>query len=92
MTEEQWHVVDEVPGQLQAEIIRGFLEAQEIQVMLSQEGIGRVYGLTVGPAGRVQILVHARDLDRARQSLHDFHAGNQGTSDDPLENDQDDWT
>lgn len=92
MTEEQWHVVDEVPGQLQAEIIRGFLEAQEIQVMLSQEGIGRVYGLTVGPAGRVQILVHARDLDRARQSLQDFHAGNQDTSNDPLENDQDDWT
>ena len=92
MTEEQWHVVDEVPGQLQAEIIRGFLEAQEIQVMLSQEGIGRVYGLTVGPAGRVQILVNTRDLQRARQALQDFYAGNQDNPDDLMENDQDNWS
>ena len=58
MTGEQWEVVDEVPGDMQAEILRGFLEAQGIKVWLSQEGIGHsVYPVTIGPMGRVQILV-----------------------------------
>jgi hypothetical protein len=75
MTEEKWEVVDEVAGSFQAEIIRGLLEAQEIPVVLSQEGIGRVYSLTVGTLGLVQVLVPARDFQRARQVLDEYQSG-----------------
>ncbi len=74
MSEAQWEVLDEVPGTLQAEIMRGMLEAQDIPVVLSQEGVGHVYGLTVGPLGRVQILVPARDLERAKQILEEYYS------------------
>jgi len=76
MSEINWEVVYETNGSLMAEILRGLLEAQEIPVVLSQEGAGRVYGLTVGTLGRVQILVPAPDLDRAEHILAEYETGN----------------
>jgi len=75
MAELQWEVVYETNGALLAEILRGLLEAQDISVVLSQEGAGRVYGLTVGTLGRVQILVPATDLDRAQKILDEYEKG-----------------
>lgn len=72
MGESEWEVVYEAEGPLQAELLRGLLEAQEISVVLSQEGIGRVYGLTVGPLAVVQILVPESQVERARQILKDY--------------------
>ena len=72
MAEIQWEVVYETNGMLLAEILRGLLEAQEIRVVLSQEGVGRVYGLTVGTLGRVQVLVPASELERAQQILQEY--------------------
>lgn len=72
MGESEWEVVYEAEGPLQAELLRGLLEAQEISVVLSQEGIGRVYGLTVGPLAVVQILVPESQVGRARQILKDY--------------------
>jgi hypothetical protein len=65
MREEKWEVVDEVSGDLQAEILRGLLEAQGMQVWLSQEGAGRVYGLGLGELGKVQILVPSHQAGEA---------------------------
>lgn len=75
MAEIQWEVVYETNGMLLAEILRGLLEAQEISVVLSQEGVGRVYGLTVGTLGRVQVLVPASDLERAQHILEEYENG-----------------
>lgn len=76
MVEEKWEVVDEVPGDLQAEILRGLLEAQGIKVWLSQEGIGHtVFPVTISPMGRVQILVPQSQLESARAILDDYYAG-----------------
>jgi hypothetical protein len=76
MTGDQWEVVDEVPGELQAEILRGLLEAQGMKVWLSQEGIGHsVYPVTIGPMGRVQILVPQEQSQSARALLADYYAG-----------------
>ena len=75
MAELQWEVVYETNGSLLAEILRGLLEAQDIPVLLSQEGAGRVYGLTVGTLGRVQVLVPATDLDRAQNILDEYEKG-----------------
>ena len=76
MTEVEWEVVSEIAGAFQAEILRGLLEAQGIPVLLSQEGLGHsVYSLTVGPLGRVQILVPSELLNRARRVLSDYENG-----------------
>jgi hypothetical protein len=82
MAEIQWEVVYETNGMLLAEILRGLLEAQEISVVLSQEGVGRVYGLTVGTLGRVQVLVPASDLERAQHILEEYENGEM--ADQPL--------
>lgn len=75
MTDESWEIVDEVNGELQAELLRGLLEAQGIQVVLNQEGAGRAYGLNIGTLGQVQILVPSHASAEARQILDDYYAG-----------------
>jgi hypothetical protein len=75
MSEERWEVIVEVAGQLQAEIMRGMLEAQGIKVWISQEGAGRAYGLNVGRLGRVQILVPAGEVEQAKALLDEYYSG-----------------
>jgi hypothetical protein len=76
MSDEQWEVVAQVSGELQADILRTLLEAQGIQVFLNQEGAGKAYGLTVGPLGEVQVLVPEHQGQEARQIVDDYFAGN----------------
>jgi len=71
---EDWIVLDEVAGMLQAEILRGLLEAQEISTVLSQEGAGRAIGLTIGTLGTVQILIPSKDLERAQEILATYYS------------------
>lgn len=90
--EERWEVVEMVQGQLQAEILRGLLEAQGLQVWLNQEGAGVAYGITVGPLGTVEILVPSSQLPQARQILDAYYEGefaeeDSDSSSDELEND-----
>jgi len=73
---ETWEVIAHVYGELQAELLRGLLEAQGILVALNQEGAGRAYGLNVGPLGQVQIMVPASSVEDARHVLADYYAGN----------------
>ena len=73
MVEDNWDVLDEVSGSIDAEIIRGFLESQGISVILSQEGAGRAIGLTVGPLGETQILVPKSQLSEAKEILEDYY-------------------
>lgn len=75
MSEEKWTQVAAVHGDLQAELLRGLLEAQEIPVLLSQEGAGRAIGLTIGPMGEVRILVPGSQLVRAQSILAAYEAG-----------------
>jgi hypothetical protein len=72
MSEPNWEVVYEANGSFLAEMLRGLLEAQEIPVVLSQEGAGHVYGITLGTLGRVQILVPTKDLERAQRILLEY--------------------
>jgi hypothetical protein len=76
MNEQTWKSVISVQGELQAELLRGLLEAQGIQVRLSQEGVARVYGLTVGPLAEVDLLVPENQISIARGIIADFEAGN----------------
>jgi hypothetical protein len=67
-------VVDTAIGVLQAEALRGLLEAQGVEVTFSYESAGRVEGLSVGPVGEVDLLVPASQAARARRILADYYA------------------
>ena len=44
-------------GRMEAEIVRGRLEAEQIPAMLAYESVGQVFGLTMDGLGQVQVKV-----------------------------------
>ena len=56
-------------GQVEAEIIKGLLTANGVEVCLSQESAGTALGLTVGAMGEVEIMVRAEQAEEARSLL-----------------------
>jgi hypothetical protein len=75
MVDEEWVPVDRVSGQLQAEMLRGLLEAQGITVWLNQEGAAHAYAVSVGTIGMVEILVPTSMVEKARQVLQAYYRG-----------------
>lgn len=75
MIQENWEEIEVVNGEIQAEIIRGLLEAQGISVLLSKEGAGRALGLSVGRLGETLILVPSSQKELALKILQDYYAG-----------------
>jgi hypothetical protein len=88
MQSEHWEIIAHVSGEIQAEILRGLLEAQGIPVTLNQEGAGRAYGISMGPMGEVQLMVPSRYSQHARQVLADYEAGLFETPEDEPSDDQ----
>lgn len=78
--QDEWKLLEETAGMLQAELVRSVLEAQGIMVTLVQEGAGRAMGMTFGSMGAVQILVPASSLEAARQVLVDYNLGDEDNS------------
>lgn len=62
-------------GKLDGEIIKAFLEASGIRVIMTQEGAASAYGLTVGAFGKVEILVDRENLELARELLTSMEEG-----------------
>jgi Putative prokaryotic signal transducing protein len=75
MTEEEWVLVDKIQGQFQAEIIKGLLEAQGIQVWLNAQGAARAYAVSVGTLGAVELLVPSSQAVQAREVLDEYYRG-----------------
>jgi hypothetical protein len=76
MENNSWQVLEQVSGVGKATILKGLLEAQGIQVILSQEGIGEnIYPVSVGPLSEIQILVHIDQLEEAQLIVVDYNAG-----------------
>jgi len=75
MVEEEWIVVDKVNGQLQAELIKGLLEAQGIRVWLNQEGAAHAYAVAIGTLGLVEISVPTSEVEQAKQVLKAYYRG-----------------
>jgi hypothetical protein len=93
-TDREWVVVANVAGPLQAEILRGFLQAQGLTTVVLMEGAGRVHGLFVGPLGNNQVLVPDDQVERAEQLVEEYYAGNfeqveleESDQEEPPEND-----
>lgn len=75
MTDEEWILVDTVQGQLQAEILRGLMEAQGIRVWMNQQGASHAYAVNIGSLGAVELLVPTNSVDQARQVLEAYYRG-----------------
>jgi len=68
-------IVADVPNPVQAELLRGLLEAQGISAILSEESAARAIGLTYSTMANVQILVREEQAEDARQVLKDYDNG-----------------
>lgn len=75
MVDEEWVLVDKVQGQVQAELLKGLLEAQGFRVWLNQEGAARAYAVAVGSLGLVEILVPSSEVEQAKQVLEAYYRG-----------------
>ncbi|HEY42845.1 MAG TPA: DUF2007 domain-containing protein [Anaerolineae bacterium] len=80
--DEEIVVVETTSGMMEAEILRGLLEAQDITVWLLQESAGRAIGLGVGPLGQVDLMVPADQAAEATRILDDYYAGRLMEQDD----------
>ena len=87
MSERSWKSIISVQGELQAEVVRGLLEAQGIPVHLSQEGVARAYGLGVGPLSEVDILVPEDFVQAAERVIEGYQAGEFEEMGDQLDED-----
>jgi Putative prokaryotic signal transducing protein len=87
MSEKKWEVVESVGGDLNAELLRSYLEAQGIPVLLSQEGIGHsIYPVSIGRLGNVDILVPTEYRSQALELIKEFNArADQDIDDQPEE-------
>jgi len=73
MDELTWELLTETDGRLEAELLKSYLEANDIPVELFQEAIGHhIYPVTMDGLGRVQIFVPKEKAGEARDLLEEF--------------------
>jgi hypothetical protein len=66
MDELKYELLAEVYGRMEAELIKSYLEAHEIDVELFQESIGQnIYPTTIDALGNVQIFVRKDKMEEA---------------------------
>lgn len=64
--------VHKAQGEMEAQMIRGVLEAEGIDAMLSGESVRLTHGITVDGLAEVKILVRDEDEARAREVIAAF--------------------
>lgn len=62
-------------GQLEAEMVKTFLESRDVPVVLNQESIGRTLGLSAGYLGEVKVLVPEPLAEKASEFLSAMENG-----------------
>lgn len=80
--EPKFSVVATASGRLEADIIKGMLEAQGVEARLSYESAGMAYGLGVGRLARVEILVREEQVPQAEAILDDYQSGKYAEEDE----------
>jgi hypothetical protein len=75
MSEKKWKIIEQASDAIQAEVLRGFLEAQGFLVLISREGYQAAIGITGHPLANIQILVPEDQAEDAKQTLKDYYAG-----------------
>lgn len=80
--ETKFSVVATASGKLEADIIKGMLEAHGVETMLSYEAAATAYGFGVGRLARVEILVRDDQLPEAEELLDQYESGELSEEDD----------
>jgi hypothetical protein len=73
--------VETVSGLLEAEILRGLLEAAGVMVELSHEAALSAYSLGVGRMARVDVMVRVEQEELAREVIEEYRSGTLETPD-----------
>lgn len=71
---EKWVKLTVVWGEMRAQILKGFLEGEGIEVRLRHHVPPSVYPVSVDGLAEVQILVREEDLVRAQEALAAYQA------------------
>lgn len=66
-----WEIVFRAAGTHEAELVRGYLETQDIPVNLEYESAGKVYGLTMDGLGEVRIWVPIEYAEAAKALIEE---------------------
>ncbi|HQX02377.1 MAG TPA: DUF2007 domain-containing protein [Anaerolineales bacterium] len=73
MSEMKYEMLAEIYGRMEAELIKSYLEANEIDVELFQESVGQnIYPTTIDQLGKVQVFVKRENLEEARILLKEM--------------------
>ena len=75
MNKNEWVKIEQAPDTIQAEVLRGLLEAQGFQVHISREGYQSAVGITGYPVADIEILVPKGQAEEAKQTLRDYYEG-----------------
>lgn len=79
MEELKWGLLTEVSGRMEADVLKGYLEAEGIQVELFQEAIGHhIYPVTIDGLGRVQLFVPKEQFAEAQEILAEYNEARGG--------------
>ena len=62
-------------GLLDAEMMKNYLESFGIESILIGESIGQTYGLTLTPAGKVEVLVRKEKESKAKELIQEYIEG-----------------
>ena len=73
MSEMKYEMLAEIYGRMEAELIKSYLEANEIDVELFQESVGQnIYPTTIDQLGKVQVFVKKENIEEARILLKEM--------------------
>jgi hypothetical protein len=70
-----WINIYNARGKLEGEMIKSFLESQDVNVILTQESAGWIHGITVGSFGVVEVLVPPEQSEHAKSILKAMEIG-----------------
>ncbi len=68
-TKSDFVVIHTVQGEITAHVIKAHLESEGIPVLLQNESVGAIYGLTVNGLGEVKILVPQDLVEEAKRVI-----------------------
>ena len=75
MPDRKWEFVTAVHDVIEAEILKGLLEANGVTIHIVREGYQAVYGITNQPSVRIELLAPNDQIEAARQIIADYEAG-----------------
>lgn len=75
MTDKKWVVVEELRDWLQAQVFKGMLEAQDLKVLVSQEGYQSAMGISGSSLTSVQVLVPSDQKEAAMKIIQKYYRG-----------------